>query len=92
MVQNSGTTSSRAWSPLEAGAAAALAVWRIAAISPAHWWRDWVLIVSVWWAWTVFRSKSPAWAPVTASVVAYLLGIYFIGQFPHTWASLRPAP
>ena len=69
-------------------AAAAIIVWRIAAVPPSRWWRDWTLILALFFLYTLFRRNSPAWPAVTAGLMAFLLGIYVQGQAPHILAVL----
>jgi hypothetical protein len=75
-----------AW--LQAGLALAVLGWRIMTQPAPVLWRDWGLILSAYW---LLVALKPAWqnlSRVTASVGAYLLAIYVIGQFPHTLKSL----
>jgi hypothetical protein len=68
--------------------AAALLVWRFAANPAAAYWKDWMLLLGLFWLYTTFQSSSPAWPAVLLSVMAYLLGIYVLGQIPHALAVL----
>jgi len=68
---------------LELGIAFAIGTWRLVAISPREWWRDWSLLVSVFWVYSRVASGSSARSVVTMGVVAYLLGIYLYGSLPH---------
>ena len=80
-------TKQEAWSG-ELWLALALILWRLAACSPAHLWKDWILIVSAFWIYTRYKSGSPAWPVAAVTVTAYLLGIYLLGQLPHAIAVL----
>jgi hypothetical protein len=62
--------------------------WRLATESPSEYWKDWMLLASLFWIYTVFQSKSTSWPVVTVTVMAYLLGIYLLGQVPHALAVL----
>jgi hypothetical protein len=81
-------TEARPYRGIEVLPAAALLVWRLAADQPATYWKDWMLVLGVLWIYTLLQSKSPAWPTVTLSVMAYLLGIYLLGQLPHALAVL----
>ena len=72
--------------------AAAVAIWRTCSVSPASWWRDWVLVASIYWAYSCVKGGSEAWGRVTVSVMAYLFGLYAMGQWPHTLGALRGSP
>lgn len=73
---------------LELLAAAALGAWRLAAAPPREWWRDWGLLVAVYWALSRILAKPSTSDVVTAGVIAYLLGIYLFGALPHALAVL----
>ncbi len=62
--------------------ASALIVWRMAAQSPAAWWKDWILVVAAFWIFARIKPGSRAQPVVAALVMAYLLGIYLLGQAP----------
>jgi hypothetical protein len=72
----------------EAAAAAGVAVLRAVTLEPSRLWRDWVLLLAIYWIFTVFRWKSPGWPVVTVTAMAYLLGIAVLGQLPHVLAVL----
>jgi len=61
-----------------------IAVWRLASQPMRPLWRDWLLILAVYGFYTLFARASRAWPLVTASVMAFLLGIYVIGQLPYS--------
>jgi hypothetical protein len=67
---------------VEVAVAIALIVWRLAAGSPGTWWKDWILVVAAFWIFTRFKAGSRAWPIAAAMVMAYLLGIYLLGQAP----------
>lgn len=62
--------------------ASALIVWRLAAGSPGTWWKDWILVVAAFWIFARIRPGSRAQPVASALVMAYLLGIYLLGQAP----------
>lgn len=66
--------------------------WRLLAYPANQFWRDWVVIVSLYWIYTALASRTRAWAPVTVAVLAYLLGIYVHGQLPQTLSVLGAQP
>jgi len=66
----------------EMAVAIALIGWRLAAGSPATWWKDWIIVVSAFWIFTRLKAEAPARPVVGALVMAYLLGIYLLGQAP----------
>jgi hypothetical protein len=65
-----------------------VALWRLISSNPALYWRDWMLIASGFWVFTIFGSETPAWNVVLVTVMAYFFGIYTLGQIPHTLAVL----
>jgi len=67
---------------VELAIASALIVWRLAAGSPAGWWRDWILVVAAFWIFTRIKPGSRAQPVAAGLVMAYLLGIYLLGQAP----------
>jgi hypothetical protein len=67
---------------VELAIAIALVVWRLCAASPGTWWKDWILVVSAFWIFTRTRGESRAWPFAAAMAMAYLLGIYLLGQAP----------
>lgn len=83
MKSSTATPPGHAMSGMEAGIAGALALWRLATQAPSLWWRDWVLFLSVFWLFTVIRSRSDSWPITMVSAMAYLLGVYALGQYPH---------
>lgn len=67
-------------------------IWRVATVAPAALWRDWIAILSLHWAFTVYAAKSKAWPPVTVAVMAFLLGIYASAQvsLARGWLGMAP--
>ena len=70
--------------PLELMIAGALIVWRLAAGSPVGWWRDWILVVAAFWIFTRLKPDARSQPVAAALVMAYLLGIYLLGQAPQS--------
>jgi len=62
--------------------AAALA--RACFVEPRALWRDGVILLALYAAFTVVARQSRAWRPVTTVLVSFLLGLYVFGQFPYT--------
>lgn len=73
---------------VQIAAAVALLVWRLADQPPGRYWRDWMIVFALVWGWSAFKPKSPALPVVHATGMAYLLGIYVLGQLPHALAVL----
>lgn len=69
-----------------------LAIWRLVQPPAVGLWRDWVLILSVYSVFSIYRHKSPAWPTVTVATMAFLLGIYVHGQLPYALSALGLAP
>jgi hypothetical protein len=72
----------------ELTAAAGLLLWRILALPLPGLWRDWITLLSIYWIFTVFASRSKAWPYVTAAAMILLTALYIHGQFPHTMDAL----
>ena len=66
--------------------------WRGLSQPVEHLWRDWVVLLSLYWIYTVFCEKKPHWPKVTAAVMAFMLGIYVQGQWIHVLSVLVLAP
>jgi len=66
----------------EVAVALALIVWRLVAGSPGTWWRDWILVVAAFWIFARIRPESRVRPVAAALAMAYLLGIYLLGQAP----------
>ena len=62
--------------------ASALIVWRLSAGSPGTWWKDWILIVAAFWIFARIKRGSRAEPVAAALVMAWLLGVYLLGQAP----------
>lgn len=68
------------------------AIWRAAVVPAGELWRDWVLILAAYAAYTACLRESRHWPAATAGVMAFLLGLYVQGQFPHLLAVLGLGP
>jgi hypothetical protein len=66
--------------------------WRLASQPPIGLWRDWMVILTLYTIFARFGSRSQAWPVVTTAVMAFLLGIYVVGQASHTLSVLGIAP
>jgi len=72
--------------------AVGVVVWRALAVPPGLLWRDWVLILAAFAAFTVLKPTSRHRPAVTAGVMAFLLGIYVQGQLIHVLTVLGMRP
>lgn len=62
------------------GVVICIMVWRFFVCPISAMWRDWILILTIYWIYTSSRSRCREWPIVTLSVLSYLLGIYILGQ------------
>jgi len=69
--------------------AAAVIAWRFRSHPLNTLWRDWVVILCLFWIFTALAGRTKAWPAVTALVMTFLLAIYAAGQVPQTLAVLR---
>jgi hypothetical protein len=46
-------------------------------------WRDWVVVVSLYWLYTRVAQGSRTWPIVTMLTMSYLFAIYLVGYLPH---------
>jgi len=72
-------------------AAALILAWRYRAHPFSGLWRDWVVILCLFWIFTVLAGRTRAWPWVTGAVMAGLLTLYSLGQLPLTLALLGSA-
>ena len=63
--------------------AMALVFWRILTCPLEQLWRDWVILLAVYWVAAVVLSGKRALMPVTAAFGAALMALYLWGQIPH---------
>ena len=75
----------------EVVAALLLLGWRAWSYPLAGLWRDWVVILCLFWIFTVLAGRTRAWPWVTGAVMAGLLTLYSLGQLPLTLALLGSA-
>jgi hypothetical protein len=73
---------------LELAAILVLLLWRVAIFPPAVWWRDWLTLLLIYWAASLFASRSRAWPMVTLGAMGFLLGVYLLGNFAFTLSLL----
>jgi hypothetical protein len=66
----------------EVTTAVGLIVYRVSFYPASGFWRDWVLILCLYWIATVFASKSRWWQAVTFATSALLLAIYSSKHVP----------
>jgi hypothetical protein len=63
--------------------------WRISQYPVRRIFWDWVPILCLYWIFTIFCSRSPRWASVTAGVMALLMGACIFRQTPFLVALLK---
>jgi len=73
-------------------AASALLVGRLLSRPLSELWRDWVILLSAYWIYTVLAGGSRHWPKVTVAVISFLLGIYAAGQLPQALRQLGGVP
>ena len=61
-----------------------LIVWRLASQPLVHVWRDWVVILSCYWLFVVLKPQEKDPSQALVATMAFLLGIYVLGQLPLT--------
>ena len=68
----------------EAGAAFLIILWRILSQAVTGLWRDWIVILAVYVAFTALkRGPSRESRQATITAMAILLAVYFMGQISH---------
>lgn len=72
----------------ELAAAGGLLLWRILAIPVTALWRDWITLLTIYWVFTIFGSRTKAWPYVTGAAMILLTALYIQGQLPHTLEGL----
>jgi len=65
-------------------AASAILAWRIRLYSPATLWRDWVVILALFWIVTILAGRSRAWPWLMGAFMIGLLVLYTSRQLPLT--------
>lgn len=73
-------------------AASALLIGRLVSRPVSELWRDWVVLLSAYWIYTVLAGRSKHWPKVTLAVTSFLLGLYASGQLPHAFRLLGGTP
>lgn len=74
------------------GVAPAILLWRMWTVSVELLWRDWLVVASIHALLLALAPRASALPTITASVIAYLLGIYIYGQLPYALAALGLSP
>ncbi len=77
---------------VQIAAALLLIAWGALAHPWLNLWRDWMVVLGIYWMATALLGKSRAWPAATAAVAAYLLAIYSMGQIPQTLTALGFLP
>ena len=72
----------------ELAGAAVLLLWRVWAVPVRLLWQDWIAVVAVYWIWGPARDPARPRPVATAVAMAWLVGVYVVGQFPHTLQAL----
>jgi hypothetical protein len=83
---------SRAQARAELLAASVLLIARLVSRPVSELWRDWVVLLSAYWIYTVLAGGSRHWPKVSTAVISFLLGIYAAGQLPHALRLLGGTP
>ena len=66
-------------------AALLLICWRIVDRAAENLWRDWLLLLSLYWIFSVFAVERRTWAAGTMVFLAGLTALYLSGHLPLTW-------
>jgi hypothetical protein len=72
----------------ETAVAAGVIVLRLFRTAPEELWRDWMLILAVYWIFTVWGRRGRLWPAVTLVVMSLLLSVYLHGSLGHTLGTL----
>jgi len=67
---------------------ALLAAWRAWSHPTALLWRDWFLLLCLFWIFTALCSRTRAWPYVAGALMGGLLVLYGWGQLPLTFAAM----
>jgi hypothetical protein len=63
-------------------------LWRVVTVPFYQLWRDWVFLLAVYGLYSHFRRTCREWPVTTASMMAFMLGLYWQGQFLHVLSVL----
>jgi hypothetical protein len=74
--------------PVQSVLAGLLLLWRVAGAPASMLWRDWVMVLAIYWLAISLRPRAPFRPTLTLTAMSYLLGIYIAGQAPHTLTAL----
>jgi hypothetical protein len=77
------------WEILAAGAVVGARAW---ALSGQGVWRDWIVLLALYWMLAAVGYRSRAWPYLSGTVMAGLLVLYGWGQIPFALAALRLRP
>jgi len=67
---------------------ALLALWRAWSHPFSLLWKDWVLLLCLFWIFTALGSRTKAWPYVAGALMGGLLVLYGWGQLPQTFVAL----
>jgi hypothetical protein len=70
-------------------AASAMVAWRFRTHPAAGLWRDWVVVLGVWWIATAIAGRTKAWPALLGLMMAFLFAQYAALQVPLSLAVLR---
>ncbi len=73
----------------EVAAASLILLWRVLCYPAENLPFDWIVLISVYWIFTVRARHSRAWQVVTILLILWLFGIYAYRQIPLTIDALR---
>ena len=71
---------------LESVAALMLLCGRLATRSVVPVWKDWLVVLALYWLFTVFATKHRTWLGVTIAAMGYLFGVYLQGTLHYLFA------
>lgn len=71
--------------------ALAILAWRYRLHPVSGLWRDWVVVLCIFWIATALAGRTRAWPWIMGATMAGLLALYTIGQLPLTLAVLGSA-
>jgi hypothetical protein len=63
--------------------------WRLSWYPLHEAWRDWVLLVALYWVFCIRAEGSRSWKPVTAVLMLGLALVYLARQLPYSFETFR---
>ena len=72
----------------EVAGAAAILLWRVWMVPMRLLWQDWIAVLAVYWICGPARGPTRPHPLATAMAMAWLVGVYVVGQFPQTLQAL----